>query len=69
MIYQSLRRPYLKVIFPRLCLMGFTFAQPFLITGIIDLIIEGPDNDVTRIKGYGLITATGLIYSGIAVCE
>jgi ATP-binding cassette subfamily C (CFTR/MRP) protein 1 len=53
-------------VIPRLCLIGFNFAQPFLITAALNLVSE-PVNPSTRNEGYGLIGATALIYLGIAV--
>lgn len=52
---------------PRLCMIGFTYAQPFLISRAIDLMLE-PRNTMSNNEGYGLIAATALIYLGIAVC-
>ncbi|RYC61385.1 hypothetical protein CHU98_g4815 [Xylaria longipes] len=53
-------------VLPRLALSGFTFAQPFLASSLIDYLDGGrnpSDND-----GYGLIGASFLVYTGIAVC-
>ncbi|KAG9674462.1 putative ABC transporter, partial [Aureobasidium melanogenum] len=50
----------------RLALIGFTFAQPFLFTRVIDYLSQenhDPDNSI----GYGLIGATFVIYTGIAI--
>ncbi|KAG9724755.1 putative ABC transporter, partial [Aureobasidium melanogenum] len=50
----------------RLALIGFTFAQPFLFTRAIDYLSQenhDPDNSI----GYGLIGATFIIYTGIAI--
>jgi ATP-binding cassette subfamily C (CFTR/MRP) protein 1 len=52
------------IVFPRVCLIGFNYAQPFLISSAIDYISQ-PTGD--RNTGYGLIAATALIYLGIAV--
>ena len=60
----ALRWPVLATIFPRLCLIGFNYAQPFLISRAINFV--GQD-DGSKDDGYGLIGATGLIYLGIAV--
>lgn len=54
-----------KCVFPRLCLTGFKFAQPFLIKRVISYIQDGeagPKN-----TGYGLIAAAGIVYTGTAV--
>ncbi|RAK74447.1 putative multidrug resistance protein [Aspergillus fijiensis CBS 313.89] len=65
-LFYCLKWPLLLTVFPRLCLIGFTYAQPFLITRVISYV---SDADSTRDKsdGYGLIAATGLIYLGIAL--
>jgi len=55
-----------SIIFPRLCLVGFNYAQPFLITSAIDYVSQ-PKNEMNRNDGYGLIGATALIYLGMAV--
>lgn len=56
----------LAVVFPRLCIIGFTFAQPFLITAAIQYL-EAPDSTENKNHGYGLIGAAFLIYLGLAV--
>ena len=66
-LWRTLRQPYGHVIFPRVCLIGFSFAQPFLITSVLDFLGHA-DDDMSRNQGYGLIAATGCIYLGIAVC-
>ena len=60
--------PLLTAIIPRLCLIGFNFAQPFLITRTLNLLYQ-PINETSKDEGYGLIGAAGLIYLGIAVCN
>jgi ATP-binding cassette subfamily C (CFTR/MRP) protein 1 len=57
-----------RVVVPRLCLIAFTFAQPFLITKVLDLLYK-PNNDAGQFEGYLLILATALVYLGIAVCR
>jgi ATP-binding cassette subfamily C (CFTR/MRP) protein 1 len=47
-------------------LIGFTFAQPFLITATIKFI-EQPASGQDSNEGLGLIAAAALVYSGIAV--
>lgn len=50
----------------RLALIAFTFAQPFLFTRAIDYLSQenhDPDNNI----GYGLIGATFIVYTGMAV--
>jgi ATP-binding cassette, subfamily C (CFTR/MRP), member 1 len=65
-LFDANKGTLLTGVFPRLCLMGFKFSQPFLIHRIISYVEgnKGPDpNNV----GYGLIAATGLVYLGTAV--
>ena len=52
-------------VIPRLLMTAFTFAQPFLVTSILNYL----QNSETRPKndGYGLIGACVLVYVGIAV--
>jgi ATP-binding cassette subfamily C (CFTR/MRP) protein 1 len=65
-LLRALYRPFGSVILPRLCLIGFTFAQPFLISRVLSLL-EEEDDDASRMRGYGMIAATTFIYVGIAV--
>jgi ATP-binding cassette subfamily C (CFTR/MRP) protein 1 len=51
---------------PRIALTGFRFCQPFLINSLLDYLQRAPENS-SRNEGYGLIGATILIYTGIAV--
>lgn len=53
-------------IFWRLCLIGFTFSQPFLVTRAIELA-STPSSSKSNNSGYGLIGAYALVYIGIAV--
>lgn len=56
----------LSPLLPRLCLTGFTFAQPFLTSSLIKYLSSTESNP--KNNGYGLIGATFLVYAGIAVC-
>ncbi|KAJ6006036.1 multidrug resistance-associated protein [Penicillium sp. IBT 35674x] len=60
----ALKAPLALVIVPRLCLVGFTFAQPFLITSMLNWL---DDPHAVINDGYGLIGATVLIYLGMAL--
>jgi ATP-binding cassette subfamily C (CFTR/MRP) protein 1 len=52
-------------VFPRLCLIGFSYAQPFLISAAIEFIAK-PANAQNKNNGYGLIAGAAIIYLGIA---
>ncbi|KAJ9195019.1 hypothetical protein DTO164E3_7003 [Paecilomyces variotii] len=56
----------LRIIFPRLCLIGFSYAQTFFIHRVIDYL-QAPDTQDTENWEYGLIGAAALIYGGIAI--
>lgn len=53
-------------LFPRLCLIGLNYAQPFLIQSAVHHI-EDPSS--SKNDGYGLVGATIFIYLGLAVCH
>jgi len=65
-ISRALWWPILQIVIPRLFLIGFTFAQPFLITSALNLLLQ-PATELTRDQGYGLIGATALVYIGLAI--
>ncbi|EAW08899.1 putative ABC transporter [Aspergillus clavatus NRRL 1] len=58
--------PIVSAGFPRLCLLGFTFAQPFLINRTVTFVSQ-PVTEETQNAGYGLIGAFALVYIGLAV--
>lgn len=62
-----LRWTLLQLIAPRVCLIGFSYAQTFFIERAIRLLNEPVTQD-SKNDGYGLIGAAALIYGGIAVC-
>ena len=63
---KTLKWPLLSGVFPRLCLIAFTFCQPLLINRAINLS-QQPVTDQTTNIGYGLIGAYVLVYVGIGV--
>lgn len=65
-IIKVLRWQLLSVAVPRLCRIGFSFAQPFLIYRAVSLLLQ-PDGEMTKNEGYGLIGATALVYLGLAI--
>lgn len=61
----TLRRPLAATVFPRLCAIGFKFAQPFLIGSLIRYLDAAAPEDSS--SGHGLIGAFALVYSGVAI--
>jgi hypothetical protein len=59
-------RPLLACIIPRLLQIGFTYAQPFLITSAIEFAVT-PRGKPYDNRGYGLIGAFAIVYTGLAV--
>ncbi|ETS85549.1 hypothetical protein PFICI_03574 [Pestalotiopsis fici W106-1] len=60
---------FLAPVIPRLCLAGFSFAQPFLINRVVSFVGESKsDSDQRNAGGIagGLIGATCLVYLGLA---
>lgn len=55
-----------KAVIPRLCYTGFSFAQPFLIYKIVD-VVGAPRSNHSQGTVGGLIGATALIYLGLGV--
>ncbi|KAJ6789938.1 hypothetical protein PWT90_07566 [Aphanocladium album] len=63
-LLRTLYPEFLRVVIPRLCFLGFTFAQPWLILCVIETVVNGEaGSDVSG----GLIGATALVYIGIAI--
>ncbi|KAH8799341.1 putative multidrug resistance protein [Xylogone sp. PMI_703] len=59
--------PILRIAPPRLFLIGFTYAQPFLISTTISYV-EEPRLRENSNNGLGLIAAAFFVYTGIAIC-
>jgi ATP-binding cassette subfamily C (CFTR/MRP) protein 1 len=53
-------------IFPRLCLIGFRYAQPFLLSRTVDFANNPEEPDSV---GWGLTAAFGLVFVGMAVAN
>ncbi|KAF5660313.1 multidrug resistance [Fusarium circinatum] len=64
-IFSSHTYEFLAPIFPRLCYLSLTFAQPFLVRRAIDYISK-PKTEGSGQRGDGLIAAYALVYYGIA---
>jgi ATP-binding cassette subfamily C (CFTR/MRP) protein 1 len=63
---KTLKISLLLPIGPRAALIAFKFCQPFLINILLEYL-EQPADHASRNRGYGLIGATILIYTGIAI--
>jgi ATP-binding cassette, subfamily C (CFTR/MRP), member 1 len=64
---KCLWRPLLAVVPARICLIGFNYAQPFLISRVINFVGELDKSSKHRNQGLGLIAAAALIYIGVAI--
>lgn len=51
-------------IFPRICLIGFRYAQPFLLSRTVDFANNPSDPDAI---GWALTGAFGIVFGGMAV--
>jgi ATP-binding cassette subfamily C (CFTR/MRP) protein 1 len=63
---KTLKWPILSSIFPRACLIAFSYSQTFLISRAISYVGD-PSTVGSKNEGYGLIGASALIYTGIAL--
>ncbi|RFU28601.1 hypothetical protein B7463_g7731, partial [Scytalidium lignicola] len=61
---RAMRVAFIYCIFPRVCLIGFRYAQPFLLSRTVDFAnnLDEPDS-----IGWGLTGAFGLVFLGSAV--
>jgi ATP-binding cassette subfamily C (CFTR/MRP) protein 1 len=64
MLYAN-RRQLALCIFPRLCLIGFKYAQPFLLTRTVEFVNSNDSNNI----GWGLAGAFGLVFLGKAIAS
>ena len=59
--------PWLLPVAPRICLIGFKFAQPLFLQSLLAYLQASYDSDTMKKNvGYGLIGAAGLAYLGLA---
>ena len=65
-VLHCFRWQFITMMLPRLAKIGFTWAQPFLISSVINNLVKS-DNVSENSDHYGLIGATALIYGGIAI--
>jgi ATP-binding cassette, subfamily C (CFTR/MRP), member 1 len=61
----STRRQLALCIFPRLCLIGFRYAQPFLLSRTADFV----KSNGTKNIGWGLTGAFGIVFLGTAIAN
>ena len=55
-------------VIPRALQIGFTMAQPFLVDTAVQYVeFANLEDPATKLNGYGLIAAFGIVYCGIAV--
>lgn len=67
-VLKTFWKPLALAAVPRILVIGFTFAQVFLISRTLTLLGE-PVTDETKSIGYTLIGATAFIYLGLAICK
>ncbi|KAJ5497102.1 ABC transporter integral membrane type 1 [Penicillium fimorum] len=65
-VIYDLKSTVAAAVIPRLCLIGFKFAQPFLINDLIGYVSKNGSNELSGVK-YGFLGATVLVYVGIAI--
>ncbi|CAI7591777.1 unnamed protein product [Penicillium manginii] len=64
-IVKCLRWEILGIAMPRLAVIGFSVAQPFIVGRVVDVLQE--TDSLSLDMGYGLIGATAIVFIGIAV--
>ena len=64
-VIKCLRWEIATIAIPRLCVVGFSIAQPFLIVKVVTVLQQ--TSPLSQDMGYGLIGATAIVFSGIAV--
>ncbi|KAJ5719577.1 hypothetical protein N7493_007155 [Penicillium malachiteum] len=64
-LIRCLRWDMAAIAFPRLCVVGFSIAQSFLIGKLVS-VLEQTD-ELSLYKSYGLVAATVIVFTGIAI--
>ncbi|KAJ5285483.1 ABC transporter [Penicillium chrysogenum] len=64
-VIKCLRWEIATIAFPRLCVVGFSIAQPFLIGKVVTVLQQ--TSSLSQDMGYALIAATAIVFTGIAV--
>lgn len=67
-LFRALAGPLLLPIAPRAAMIGFTYCQPFLINTMLSYLDDTSEYRRDSL-GYGLIGASAIIYTGIAVSQ
>ncbi|KAE8407397.1 multidrug resistance-associated protein [Aspergillus pseudonomiae] len=65
-VISCLRWEILTIAFPRICVVGFSIAQPFLVGKTVTILEQ--NDSFSLDKGYSLIGATAIVFIGVAVC-
>lgn len=63
---KATRAPFAYCMIPRVCLIGFRYAQPFLLSRTVDFANSPEEPDSI---GWGLTAAFGLVFLGLAVAN
>lgn len=63
---KATRRPLVLCVFPRLCVIGFRYSQPFLLSRTIGFVKSTSD---TKSIGWGLTGAFGIVFVGTAIAN
>lgn len=63
---KATQRHWVLCILPRLCLIGFRYAQPFLLSRTISFVDSTTESDNI---GWGLTGAYGLVFLGLAISK
>ncbi|GAB1206155.1 hypothetical protein APSETT445_004837 [Aspergillus pseudonomiae] len=63
-VISCLRWEILTVAFPRICVVGFSIAQPFLVGKTVTILEQ--NDSFSLDKGYGLTGATAIVFIGVA---
>jgi ATP-binding cassette subfamily C (CFTR/MRP) protein 1 len=64
-VIKCLRWEIATIALPRLCVVGFSIAQPFLIGKVVTVLQQS--SSLSQNVGYGLIAATAIVFTGLAV--
>lgn len=66
-LLDSIRQSLMLAALPRICCIGFKFAQPFLLKRVVNYVAKDRDHDPEKSIGFALVGATALVYIGLAV--